>query len=577
MLTSAMIEAALRDALPPSLHQHLAGIAQILAAAARGDLSTDAAEAQLVTTPAFGQILQALASKEPTTSGGLISFGQGSQLGDVGINDIVGGNLLRLTINNYYNAASAAGSGEGERASASPQEAKSAGRKPLVYEDMTICLGFYNETDRTFKVWVEGLISPDAATLCRYDPGTFWDDPSTSRGGLISGLERRELEAADLLRLGILLADLALPNRPNSSIRSLFLEKLADLQTLGKGLRLRLRIEPPVLAQLPWEYLALAPSAEEPQPADFCALRRDISIVRTHGEAAAELRPPNQDVVRIVGVLANPTDQDSLAVHDVRDALTSAVKGLNKAARQEQTDEADLVTLHWAARPATVNALHQVVTQGADIFHFVGHAIVEQPTGRGKIVLEHPDRKSDFYDGDTLAQLLGNASVRLVVLGTCESAQRDGAYPWSSVAPTLNAQHIPAVIANYYSFKDTSVELLARTIYPLLFAGYTIDEAVFQARRAIFQARGLEQRDWGVPIIFLQTGADVLFPKPAPESGKSKSPFLRITIASASVAGTIVGLEADTVRSGRVEVEIKADRVEQSAVVKGAVIKKIDR
>lgn len=102
MLDSAIIEAALRDALPPELHPHLAGIARILYAAASGALSAEVAEARLAAEPAFTPILRALARREAGNSSGLLTFGQDAQLGDIGINDIVGGNLLRLTVNNYY-------------------------------------------------------------------------------------------------------------------------------------------------------------------------------------------------------------------------------------------------------------------------------------------------------------------------------------------------------------------------------------------------------------------------------------------------------------------------------------------
>lgn len=102
MLTSAIIEAALRNALPPELHPQLAGIAQILQAALSGAMTSDMAETYLAREPAFTPMLRELARSQTAPAAPALSFGQDTHLGDVGIHDIVGGNLLSLTIHNYY-------------------------------------------------------------------------------------------------------------------------------------------------------------------------------------------------------------------------------------------------------------------------------------------------------------------------------------------------------------------------------------------------------------------------------------------------------------------------------------------
>ena len=102
MLTSTLIEAALRNALPPELHPQLASIARILEAALSGAMTSDTAETYLAKEPAFTPILRELARLQPMSAASPIAFGQDAQLGDVGIHDIVGGNLLSFTINNYY-------------------------------------------------------------------------------------------------------------------------------------------------------------------------------------------------------------------------------------------------------------------------------------------------------------------------------------------------------------------------------------------------------------------------------------------------------------------------------------------
>jgi|GEM_PF-2750200 len=101
MLTSADIEAALRSALPPELHPHLAGIAQILQSAAIGAITPDSADMRLAKEPAFNPVLRELAKSQDATNT-VVSLGQDTQTGDVGMRDVVGGNLLSFTINNYH-------------------------------------------------------------------------------------------------------------------------------------------------------------------------------------------------------------------------------------------------------------------------------------------------------------------------------------------------------------------------------------------------------------------------------------------------------------------------------------------
>jgi hypothetical protein len=444
-------------------------------------------------------------------------------------------------------------------------------RQPMVYEDFNIRFSGCNKADGTLKVWVEGdapngsMMKPDDAAVCRYDPAAFWDDVESYSDGLVGRLEDRDLSPEEVLQLGILLADLALPSyRPDrpSQVRSLFEKNLAALEANGKGMRLRLRIDSPALAQLPWEYMALPRASGEPQPDDFFALRRTISIVRTDTVEASQRKLPDRDAALIVGVLASPKDQDKLAVNDDKTAITGAVEGLNNQARQRGSAK-DAVKLTWAPRPSTRAALTQALAAGADIFHFAGHGIFDLISHKGRLILEREDKTSDFYPGEDLAQLLGDAGVRLAVLGACETGRRNGQNVWSGVAPALTRQKIPAVVAGQFKIKDDSAKLLAEMIYPLLFAGYTIDEAIFTARQAILQAKGLENRDWGVPVVYLQSKGQILFPKPAAGTGDSAGagPFVEVANTFGEVAGEVIDVVIGEMKGGRLNVSDNIDTV----------------
>jgi tetratricopeptide (TPR) repeat protein len=149
---------------------------------------------------------------------------------------------------------------------------------------------------------------------------------------------------------------------------------------------------------------------------------------------------------------------------------------------------------------------------GADVLQYSGHATFEL-NDEGNLILEDPDNKSDYYPAAQLAQLLSDAGVRLVVLSACDTGRRNGRSVWSGVAPALTREKVLAVIANQLDILDSSAIVLAARIYPRLLSGYAIDEALMEARQAMYQQRdGLQNRDWGAPVLYLHDESGVLFP-----------------------------------------------------------------
>jgi hypothetical protein len=432
--------------------------------------------------------------------------------------------------------------------------------KPLQYRDFNLRFAHYDPAKGTFKVWVEGetpggSMKPENAEQLTFDPKTFWDDPILFRNGLLGRLERLKLDRAGYFDLGARLADLALPKQ---TVRPLFEKSLVALKG-GEGLRLRLRIDAPELAQLPWEFMLLPQASGEPQDADFLALRRQISIVRTDTVEAAERKLPT-GAPRIVGVLSAPLDQDELDISKDKDALAMAIKVLNQAAKEE------LIQLVWVEEGATRAKLEEALKDGAAVFQYSGHAdfAAEQ---QGQLYLEDAKGNSDPYSAQQLAVLLGNAGVRLVMLSACESGRRNGRMVWSGLAPALTRERIPAVVANQYKIRDTAAILLAARLYPRLLSGYTIDEALFEARQAIHSAGSLEESDWGVPVLYLRDTTGVLFtiPERNSENKLSNGPFLEVADKFGQVEGNVVDVALGEVTGGQISVHNTVDVVKAGA------------
>lgn len=99
MITAADIETALRQHLPAELHEGIPALARLLANAATRAMSSHEAPARIAASPDLVRPLQALAGQQVATGSALITFGAGSQVGDVTISgDVAGGSIVRLSL-----------------------------------------------------------------------------------------------------------------------------------------------------------------------------------------------------------------------------------------------------------------------------------------------------------------------------------------------------------------------------------------------------------------------------------------------------------------------------------------------
>lgn len=383
-------------------------------------------------------------------------------------------------------------------------------------------------------------------------------------------LERRKISTGELYELGERLAALLLPGR----VRALFDASLARLGP-GEGLRLRLRIEPLPLAALPWEYTALPQTHGERQPTDFLALRRRVSLVR-YETIGAPLDPPaGHRALRVVIALANPIDAPELDLEADERAITAALETLRNGAP-------DHVVRTEVLNPASREALLAALP-GADLFHFAGHGAFEgtelTPGGqirrRGRILLENPDHTTDRLDSAELAVLLSESGVRLAVLGACQSAARDEGGAWTGVAPALVRENLPAVVAMQFRVNDRNAATFLAHLYARVLGGYSVDEAVGEGRRAVLLRSGLENRDWGTPVLYLRAENGVLFPLPPAEAAREDDPSLVVRRKLRTVRGEAIGAEIDAIFRGRVAVDEEIDTVEAGGKSVGVKVRRL--
>lgn len=335
----------------------------------------------------------------------------------------------------------------------------------------------------------------------------------------LSRLERRDLDRAAMIELGAQLGDALFP----PPARRMLEVSRAALQD-DESLRVRMRFDVVGLSSLPWEYLHVPkPDARTDRRSaeGFLALDRSISLVRYEvmQQAPGTLDPLPGAQLRMVALFSDPKSPDFPALDLSREA-----DNIRAALADAPAVRADI------REHATLEVLQDALTQPAHIFHFGGHGDFEagmgeklgEVSGSGFLVLVGEDGGAFRYGAERLANRLNRRGVRLAVLGACQGGRRDGLNPWTGVAPALaRTAEIPAVVAMQLSIRDGNAIAFSRRFYHALAQGQSIDLAVSDGRLAIFDRSDDDERDWGVPVLYMRADEGTLFPQAGTAVGSS--------------------------------------------------------
>lgn len=294
------------------------------------------------------------------------------------------------------------------------------------------------------------------------------------------------------------------------------------------GVRLRLNVQAPELAGLPWEYLY------DPGAGEYLCLSRNTPVVR-YPELAAPLQPLQvAPPLRILGMVASPKDQEPLDIKTEKARIEEALKTLKSSG---------LVELTWL-EGQTWEDLQEAMWPGRGpwhIFHFIGHGAFNKSQNEGYIGLDDGEGGTHFLSARDLARLLTNHSaLRLVILNACEGAKGGARDIFSSTAATLARRGIPAVLAMQENITDKAAIQLTRTFYRALASGLPVDAAVSEARAAISISLR-HSLEWGTPVLYLRAPDSTLFtlsgtPQPpvqtpvAPEPAKAEPAAYQIQV-----------------------------------------------
>ena len=300
------------------------------------------------------------------------------------------------------------------------------------------------------------------------------------------------------------------------------------------GLRLKLRVDPPELACLPWEYVYNEISKE------YLCLLPHSPIVRF-----LEVTSPASSIavdgpLNILGMIANPggnlTDLD---VAKERQNIDAAIAEL------QRTND---VFFRWVPGDTRDHLLDMMEQQSWHVFHFIGHGGGYPSQAIAGGAESEADEESDGYvvfgDGQGGSRavsarelkllLQGNGSLRLAVLNCCDSGRGSARRGFSSPGAALVRSGVPAVVAMQFPISDQAAIDFSRRFYTSLATGLSIERAMTNARVAMWDERNFE---WGIPVLFTRTKAGTPFSARArslPPAGDSPGPAAPpVVVASA--------------------------------------------
>jgi CHAT domain len=258
-------------------------------------------------------------------------------------------------------------------------------------------------------------------------------------------------------------------------IRDAWTESVGRAQAIaGQGLRLRLWIDDPAIATLPWELLH--------DGNDFLAVSQNVVVSRflPAGEPPPMITPRK---ARVLLLIQEPEDKPILK--DVSDAVQSV---LQNSARFD---------VPKVLKNASLAEIDNELLNGYDVLHYIGHG------GADKLLLAS-DKEVVIKDGREFATLFtGQPSLQLVVLNVCGSGATTSRGIFSGLGPVLAQKRLPAVIAMQYAQVSQLVAAqFNEHFYTALEKSVPVDVAVNTARRRLF-LQDASGRDWSTPVLYM--------------------------------------------------------------------------
>lgn len=287
----------------------------------------------------------------------------------------------------------------------------------------------------------------------------------------------------------------------NGNVSTCYEASRAAAHIQGKGLRIKLRIEPPELHGVPWELLF------DSRLGEYLALSRQTPLVRYLAVPQPILPLAVESPLRILVMAASP---NGVAALDLRQEQVRLAAALAPLVAQGQAEVVWLAGQSW-------RDLQEAMQRGPwHIFHYIGHGAYDETLGEGVLIVAGDAGEPRLLSGGEFARLFdGQPALRLAVLNACEGARGDEQRAFSSLGAALVWRGLPAVVAMQYALSDGAALEFSRTFYTALAAGLPVDAATGEARKALSLSRP-QSLEWLTPVLFLRAPDGQLWPSAPP-------------------------------------------------------------
>ncbi len=265
----------------------------------------------------------------------------------------------------------------------------------------------------------------------------------------------------------------------------------------GRGLRLRLSIDPPEINAWPWELL------HDPQRDRTFATSIATPLVRylDRTDQFGGLTDLKADLP-LEMLLILPKSADLNLVKE-RAVIEQAVVSLDDVLKLKVVDGT-------VTRARFADAL---ASGDFEIVHGSGHGSFLD--GVGYIGLNHSDGSPDWVDGQVMGRFVVNCkSLKLGVLNVCSSGKVDEGRAFQGLAPQLVRAGVPAVVAMQYPLTDDAAMTFAEEFYRRLCTG---DYSAGRVDVAVTYARNLlailypGDRCFAAPVVYTHAADGVIF------------------------------------------------------------------
>jgi hypothetical protein len=334
-------------------------------------------------------------------------------------------------------------------------------------------------------------VGPDGGIRARSDegerPGIISLNVPSHVDLMVSLIEENKTNEKLLVDFGKVLYELIFP----SSIHTHFNQTAAVARDRDQKVRIRLTIEPDALARLPWEF------TYREEGGHFLAI--DPKTVLSH---YLDLPVPANRVRRREGpldlllIIANPSDQPALDPDEWDQIVTDALAGPHGEGR---------ITIRRVKQATRRKITDALLEQQPDIVQFVGHGMYHNGKGYLALVDGNTGKTWAVDDARFAAIFLGaDDRLGLVSLATCESAKSDSHWSFLGIAPQIVQRGVPAVVAMRYKVLVSTAEIFLEDFYKAVSARKPVDWAVQWARKAVALEKGIGNREFATPVLFMR-------------------------------------------------------------------------